>query len=270
MDQRRLEQLLASVADGTITVEQALVELKSLPYEDLGVARPDLHRHLRQGTPECIFSQGKTPTQVVEIAESLLKSSPFILATRCDTATFDALRKRFQDVQYHSQARIASIGVHPAPNPAREQLTTAVVTAGTSDVPVAEESAVVLEHFGFTVNRIYDVGVAGLHRVLGEVRGLQSADAIIVIAGMDGVLPSVVGGLVACPVIAVPTSVGYGASFDGLAALLTMLNSCAHGITVVNIDNGFGAAMAVIRMLLKRADEQEDSNVPASTITAKP
>lgn len=285
MNTKLLENLLVSVADGTTAPNEALSRLRSLPFEDLGMARPDFHRSLRQGTSEAIFCQGKTPEQVVEITRALLQANNSALATRCNTSQYEALKKSFPETKYNAQARIASIqlvdnpqtdvghshtvachsstdsnssrtnvnsSLLPAHNDERAPLLTVVVSAGTADIPVAEESAAVLDHFGFRVTRIFDVGVAGLHRLLFHVKELQAADAIIVVAGMDGALSSVVGGLVSCPVIAVPTSVGYGASFEGLAALLTMLNSCAHGITVVNIDNGFGAAMAAVRNLLKR------------------
>lgn len=246
MDQQRLEELLTSVSEGKVSIDVALNSLKSLPYENLEFARPDLHRALRQGTSETIFCQGKTAEQVGSIAACILESQDAVLATRCDAEHWSFINHKFSNAVYHEKARVAVIGKTPCGT--KQRFSPFVLTAGTADLPVAEESAVILEHQGYKVSRIYDVGVAGLHRLLSKTSELQSASAIIVVAGMDGVLPSVVGGLVAVPVIAVPTSVGYGTNFAGVAPLLTMLNSCAHGITVMNIDNGFGAAMAVHRI----------------------
>lgn len=249
MDAKRLEELLSSIADGQTSIADAMERLKSLPYAELGMARPDMHRSLRQGVPETIFCQGKTAKQVAAIAGSLLEEHESVIATRCDAEHMAGLEYNFSAlVKYHPEARVAVIGNATIPVDGRSMFDTFVVTAGTADLPVAEEAAVILDHLGFPVKRLFDVGVAGLHRILKEVPALQSASAVIAVAGMDGALPSVIGGLVACPVIAVPTSIGYGASFNGIAALLTMLNSCAHGLTVVNIDNGFGAAMAVHRI----------------------
>jgi NCAIR mutase (PurE)-related protein len=251
MDPKRLEELLASLAAGQLSVDDAITQLKSLPFTELGMAKPDMHRALRQGVPETIFCQGKTAKQVAAIAGSLLEVHESVIATRCDAEHLTGLEYNFSAlVKYHPEARIAVIGNANVPTDGRSLFHTYVVTAGTADLPVAEESAVILEHLGFPVKRLYDVGVAGLHRILSEVSGLQSASCVIAVAGMDGALPSVIGGLVPCPVIAVPTSIGYGANFGGIAPLLTMLNSCAHGLTVVNIDNGFGAAMAVHRIFL--------------------
>jgi len=253
MDPKRLEELLSSLATGNLSVEEAMSKLKSLPFADLDMAKPDFHRALRQGVPETIFCQGKTAKQVAAIAGSLLEVHESVVATRCDTDHLAALQYNFQAVVYHAEARVAIVGNTPIEDEKKSTFQTYVITAGTADIPFAEESAVILEHLGFPLKRLYDVGVAGLHRILREVDGLQSASAVITAAGMDGALPSVVGGLVSCPVIALPTSVGYGANFGGIAPLLTMLNSCAHGISVVNIDNGFGAAMAVNRIYLSRS-----------------
>lgn len=251
MDPNRLQEVLASIAAGELSVDDAMERLKSLPFTSLEAAKPDLHRALRQGVPETIYCQGKTARQVAAIAGALLEVHESVIATRCDTEHLAGLEYNFSAlVKYHPEARVAVIGSASIPQDARGMFPIYVITAGTADLPVAEESAVILEHLGFPVTRLYDVGVAGLHRILGEVEQLQAASAVIAVAGMDGALPSVVGGIVSCPVIAVPTSIGYGANFGGVAALLTMLNSCAQGLTVVNIDNGFGAAMAVHRVFV--------------------
>jgi NCAIR mutase (PurE)-related protein len=213
--------------------------LRGLPFEDLGFAKVDTHRELRTGFPEVIYCAGKTVEQVVAIARRVRDRHRLALATRCTPEMYEAAKKAFPDVACHETARIMVIG-KPRPAPARSR-PVAVVTAGTADQPVAEEAVVTAETMGCRVERIYDVGVAGLHRLLGHHDQLQKARVIIVVAGMEGALASVVGGLVSAPVVAVPTSVGYGASFEGLSALLTMLNSCAAGVVVVNIDNGFGA-----------------------------
>ncbi|HHT01663.1 MAG TPA: nickel pincer cofactor biosynthesis protein LarB [Firmicutes bacterium] len=239
MDNDRLQQVLIELAEGKISVPGALGRLRNLPYEDLGYAKLDHHRALRTGAAEVIFCQGKTPEQVIGIVERLRAHHDSILATRLSAQTAARLAATFPDVAYHDLARLAVIG--PMPKPANGG-TIAVVSAGTADIPVAEEAALTAEFYRNRVQRVYDVGVAGIHRLLGNLPLLQSANALIVVAGMEGALPSVVAGLVSRPVIAVPTSVGYGASFGGVAALLTMLNSCASGVGVVNIDNGFGAA----------------------------
>jgi NCAIR mutase (PurE)-related protein len=244
----QLESLLAEVAAGRLTPAAALDRLRHLPFEDLPFARVDHHRSLLQGQPEVVFCEGKTPDQVVTICERLEAASGMFLGTRASESVATHLRDRFPGVVWNPLAR--TVHLSPAERPARAPGTgtTLVVSAGTSDLPVAEEAAVVAEAFGLTVERLVDVGVAGLHRLLAGAEQLRRARVVIVVAGMEGALPSVVGGLVASPVIAVPTSVGYGASFGGLAALLAMLNSCAAGVTVVNIDNGFGAAMAASRI----------------------
>ena len=242
-----MTELLLAVREGRIGIEDALRTLRDLPYVDLGFARLDTHREFRQRLPEAIFAEQKTPGQVVEIAQRLVSSSSgAVLATRVEDAHADGLLQQFPDARYTPEARL--VVIRPDPVGHVEGLVT-VVAAGTSDLPIAEEAAVTAEALGAKVDRLTDVGIAGLHRLLGSVERLHQADALIVVAGMEGALPSIVGGIVATPVIAVPTSVGYGASFEGLAALLAMLNSCAAGISVVNIDNGFGAAVAAIRNL---------------------
>ncbi len=238
MDLRAIETLLRAYRSGELDLHDAARQLKNLHYEDIGHARVDHARALRQGFPEVVFGAGKTRTQVVEIVERLVQHAPNILVTRTDEGTFGEVRNVVTDAEWHESARLirvrrdrTELGVGPI----------AVVTAGTSDIPVAEEAALTAEAMGNRVNRIWDAGVSGIHRILAERELLQSARVIVVAAGMEGALPSVVGGLVGVPVVAVPTSIGYGASFGGVAALLGMLNSCASNVTVVNIDNGFGA-----------------------------
>jgi hypothetical protein len=238
VDRERLRALLEEVAHGACSPAQALDRLRAMPVEDLGFARVDLHRSLRHGVPEVVFCQGKTPEQVVSIVRRLAAHHDNVLATRAAPETVAALAASGLPHRVHAPARL--VVVNPAP---REGVGLIVVmSAGTSDLPVAEEAAVVAEALGNRVERVYDCGVAGLHRIVPHLDLLTEANAIVVVAGMEGALPSVVGGLVDRPVIAVPTSVGYGASFGGLAALLGMLNSCAPGVSVVNIDNGYGAA----------------------------
>jgi NCAIR mutase (PurE)-related protein len=246
VDQRRLTRLLDDVRAGRTPVAKALQRLRTLPYEDLGFASVDHHRALRQGFPEVIFCEGKTRTQVVSIARGLLKHAGTVLATRVDPDIARALRRLDRRAVYHEAARVVTIMKRPV----RRSGDVLIVTAGTADIPVAEEARLTAEIMGSRVETLYDVGVAGIHRVLGRHSRLTAARVVIVVAGMDGVLPSVVGGLVDRPVIAVPTSRGYGASFGGLAALLTMLNSCAAGIGVMNIDNGFGAGVLAHRINL--------------------
>jgi NCAIR mutase (PurE)-related protein len=240
---KQLQDLLERVARGdmdTATAHGLLLDaLRARPYEDLGFARVDHHRALRQGFPEVILGLGKTPAQIAAIAATIVERGSTLLITRATRAAFDAVHAEVPAAVYHPEAAIIALrqqDVIPGKG------TIAIAAAGTSDLPVAEEAAVTAEMMGNDVARIYDVGVAGLHRLLAERERLASARVIIVVAGMEGALPSVVGGLVSVPVIAVPTSVGYGASFGGVAALLGMLNSCASGVSVVNIDNGFGAA----------------------------
>jgi hypothetical protein len=245
----RLRALLGEVAAGALGVEEAEQRLAWSPVEELPFASVDHHRALRQGFPEVIFGQGKTVEQVVAIAERIATRGDGMLATRLATDAAEALAARFPGIELNSLGRTAWLA--PAELVSRKvRGTILVVTAGTSDLPVAEEAAVTAAAFGNPVERLTDVGVAGIHRLLARGDTLRSASVVIVVAGMEGALPSVVGGLVAVPVIAVPTSVGYGASFGGVAALLGMLNSCASGVTVVNIDNGFGAAAAASRINL--------------------
>jgi len=237
MDRQQLKLLLQQVRDGQTDLESALDRLKTLPFEDLGYAKIDHHRCVRNGVPEVIYCEGKTISQIKGIVEKISQHHVNILATRANQEVFDGIQEVVPDSEYHDMARIVVV----KPRPVEKQGNVAVVCAGTSDLPVAEEAAVTAEVLGNRANRLYDVGVAGIHRLLGVCDDLFKASVAIVVAGMEGALASVVGGLVSCPVIAVPTSVGYGASFGGLAALLCMLNSCASGVSVVNIDNGFGA-----------------------------
>ncbi len=241
MRPERVKELLAGVKSGQIEIDAALEELKNLPFEDLGFAVVDHHRELRNSFAEVIFCQGKTAGQTVAIASSIAGRGQNILATRCDSATAGALLEALPAAEYHELARVVALRQAP-PVPMTGSI--AVLCAGTADIPVAEEAAVCAEVMGSRVERVYDVGVAGLHRLLARREVISRARVLIVVAGMEGALASVVGGMFSRPVIAVPTSVGYGASFGGISALLTMLNSCAAGVTVVNIDNGFGAAFA--------------------------
>jgi NCAIR mutase (PurE)-related protein len=233
----RLKELLEAIRDGSVPVDEALGRLRDLPYEDLGFASLDHHRTLRQGFPEVVLGEGKSPEQVAIIAQSLAARSDRLLVTRADIAMYQAVKERVPEAVYHVAAR--AVTLDRSREPRRPGI--AVCCAGTSDVPVAEEAAVTAELMGSVADRMFDVGVAGLHRLLDKTARLRAARALVVVAGMEGALPSVVAGLVAAPVIAVPTSVGYGASFRGLAPLLAMLNACAAGVAVVNIDNGFGA-----------------------------
>ncbi len=238
MNREHLLELLRGVRDSRLSLEDAVERLRDLPYEDLGFARPDHHRALRRGFPEVVFCQGKSSDQVAEIVASLARRHDRVLATRASRQAYDATRSRVPDATYHDLAR--AIVVNRAADQER-QAGILIVTGGTSDIPVAEEAALTAELMGNAVERLYDVGVAGIHRLLDNAQAIRRARVVIVVAGMEGALASVVGGLASGPVIAVPTSVGYGASFGGLAALLAMLNSCAPGVAVVNIDNGFGA-----------------------------
>jgi len=249
MTTHSLLEILAEVERGSLTPEAAADRLKSLPFEDLGHARVDHHRSLRTGLPEVIYGAGKTPEQTSAIFTSLVNSGVDVLATRVNSATASALIAQHPTAVYNETARTVSLATGGVARSLRGHI--AVVCAGTSDLFVAEEAAVTAETFGTKVTRLYDVGVAGLHRLLAVRGELASADAVIVCAGMEGALPSVVGGLVGVPVIAVPTSVGYGASFAGVTAMLGMLNSCSPNVTVVNIDNGFGAAYTAV--LIARA-----------------
>lgn len=249
MTPERLRALLAEVASGAVAVDEAERRLAWAPVEDLDFARVDHHRALRQGFPEVVFGAGKTPEQLAAIMQRIAARGDGVLATRVAPEAEDALRCALPAIEIDPLGRTAWFpAVHPVERKARG--TVLVVTAGTSDLPVAQEAAVTARAFGNPVERLTDVGVAGIHRVLSARDALGTASVVIVVAGMEGALPSVVGGLVSVPVIAVPTSVGYGAAFGGLSALLGMLNSCAQGVTVVNIDNGFGAAAAASRINL--------------------
>lgn len=244
MTRERLEKLLRGLQSRRLSLRTTLDRLQTFPYEDLGFASVDHHRSIRQGFPEVIFCEGKTRAQVVAIARGLLAKGGALLATRVSAEVAKALKKLDRRAEYHELARTVAVR-RKKPSPVGDIL---IVTAGTADVPVAEEARVTAEVMGSRVETLYDVGVAGIHRVLGRHERIRRARVLIVVAGMDGVLPSVVGGLVDRPVIAVPTSRGYGASFGGLAALLTMLNSCAAGVGVMNIDNGFGAGVLAHRI----------------------
>ncbi|HEX3967826.1 MAG TPA: nickel pincer cofactor biosynthesis protein LarB [Edaphobacter sp.] len=243
MNKPTLLELLAQVQSGALTPAAATERLANLPYEDLGHARIDHHRSLRTGLPEVIYAQNKSPHQTAEIFTRMAASGIDVLATRAAAATAEAVLTAVPAAIYHAHARAITLKQTPHAEPKGN---IAILTAGTSDQPAAEEAAITAELFNAHVTRLYDIGVAGLHRLLDVRDQLASADVIIVCAGMEGALPSVVGGLVGVPVIAVPTSVGYGASFDGAAALLGMLNSCSPNVTVVNIDNGFGAAYTAV------------------------
>jgi pyridinium-3,5-biscarboxylic acid mononucleotide synthase len=232
-----LKELLEAIRDGAVPIDEALERLRSLPYEDVGFASLDHHRALRKGFPEVVLGEGKTPEQTAAIAERLAAHSERMLITRASVEMYQAVKERVPDAVYNQAARAVTLDrSQEARRPG-----IAVCCAGTSDVSVAEEAAVTAELMGSVVDRMFDVGVAGLHRLLDKMERLRAAKALVVVAGMEGALPSVVAGLVSAPVIAVPTSVGYGASFRGLAPLLAMLNACSAGVAVVNIDNGFGA-----------------------------
>jgi pyridinium-3,5-biscarboxylic acid mononucleotide synthase len=238
MSGEQLRELLEQVRAGGVSVDGAVERMRHMPFEDLGFAKVDHHRALRHGMPEVIFAQGKTPEQVVAIAGRLLKSAKNILITRVDEHTASIVKRKIRKAEYFPLSRAIRVWQDRT---VRGKGKIAVVCAGTSDIPVAEEAQVTAEVMGNEVIAIHDIGVAGIHRLMSNRERLTEAKVVIVAAGMEGALPSVVGGLVSCPVIAVPTSIGYGASFNGLAALLAMLNSCASNVTVVNIDNGFGA-----------------------------
>ena len=238
MDKKDLQNLLEQVARGSVKPEEALLQIKVEPYKDLGFAKVDTHRGIRQGMAEVIYGAGKTKEQILKIAQTMvLDHEKTVLITRMSQEAADYVGKEM-DLHYDSHSRTGLIGEMPTPDGVGRIV---VATGGTSDIPVAEEAALTAEIYGNEVLRLYDVGVAGMHRLMDHVEDIMSARVIIAIAGMEGALASVIGGMADCPVIAVPTSVGYGANFGGLSALLSMLNSCASGISVVNIDNGFGA-----------------------------
>jgi len=238
MNRERLKETLNNFKDGKISEDEMISLLQKLPFENLGFAKVDHHRSLRHGFPEVIFGRGKTFEQVLGIAEKILDNNPNLLITSAGLQVFEELESRYSDCQYHSNCQAVTI-TRESQKSGRGKI--GVFSAGTADIPVAEEAVVTAQVMGNSVSSCYDVGVAGLHRILHQRETLESCSVVIVVAGMEGALPSVVGGLVDLPVIAVPTSVGYGASFGGLTALLGMLNSCASNVTVVNIDNGFGA-----------------------------
>ena len=244
MNPDQLRQLLQAVAAGGVSPEQALGQLAELPYADLGFAKLDLHRELRNGLPEAVYGEGKTLPDLQAIVDRMLQAHGRVLVTRVRPEVAEALRAGRPNAVYHERARLLTCGEPHPPLPGM----IAVLAAGTSDLGVAEEAAVCAGWFGHRIERLYDVGVAGLHRLLGNLGAVRAADVVIAVAGMDGALPTVVASLVAAPVVAVPTSVGYGAAFGGLAPLLTMLNGCAPGVGVVNIDNGYGAAVLASRI----------------------
>lgn len=254
MDQIKLEALLSSVKEGEVSIAEALKRLESLPYENLGFARLDLHRDLRQGLPEVVFCQNKTPEQIISIMEKLWEHHDHVLGTRLSQEAASVVQQGLPQAQYDPTSKLIHLSRGKLPQPGEDAPYVMVVSGGTSDQPVAEEAAVTLEFLGSRVIRAYDIGVSGVHRLFDQHALLSGADVIISVAGMEGALTSVVGGLVSCPVIGVPTSVGYGANFQGVSALLAMLNACAPGIAVVNIDNGFGAAVyahSILRRISK-------------------
>src|SRR5437868_2870264 len=264
IEEQRLRTLLDAVAAGRVQVDAAVDELRHLPYEDIGFARVDHHRGLRDAMPEVILGLGKTPEQIVAIATSVLERADRLLVTRIEAAAVAALTAAIPDAKHHKIARCVTVERSATPKPEGVM----VLCAGTADLPVAEEAAVTAEIIGNDVRRVYDVGVAGLHRLLDQLAILREARVLVVVAGMEGALPSVVSGLVEAPVIAVPTSIGYGASFQGLAPLLAMLNSCAAGVGVVNIDNGFGAgylAASINRLALPTARDRAGGEGPGNS-----
>jgi NCAIR mutase (PurE)-related protein len=242
MTEKRIRQVLERVAAGRMTATTAMRSLRELPFEDLGFARLDSHRALRRGVPEVVFGEGKSAAQIAAIGKRVLAAGTNLIVTRLTADKARAVRRAIRSLRYHPEARVgAAMKERITPRGHGEVM---VISAGTSDIPVAEEAAICAELFGNRVRRLFDTGVAGIHRLTANLDGVRRASVLIVVAGMEGALPSVVAGLVDRPVIAVPTSVGYGTAFGGIAALLGMLNSCASGVTVVNIDNGFGAALA--------------------------
>ncbi|HHS12917.1 MAG TPA: nickel pincer cofactor biosynthesis protein LarB [bacterium] len=256
MDQEKLKELLKSVRNGDLDIQQAVECLKTLPYQDLGFAKIDTHRALRRGFPEVVFCEGKTVDQAVAILESMTENYSTVLGMRARPEIAEALKTKRVLFTYHPEARAIVIGEKP---PVRYEGLILIVSAGTADMPVAEEAFLTAEALGNRVEKIYDAGVAGVHRLLAHSRKLRTARVLVVVAGMEGALPGVVGGLVDKPVIAVPTSVGYGTNFQGLSALLTMLNTCVPGIAVVNIDNGFGAGY-MAAMINRLAEEKTDTD----------
>ncbi len=252
----KLQRILADVEAGVVKVAEAATAIVDLFIEDVGPARIDHARAPRTGIPEVVYAAGKSPEQLATITQAIISRQSPLLITRLDETAYRKLRKEIPDLVYNEQARTAAL----ASSSPLQDSGILIVTAGTSDIPVAEEAAATCEALGHAPVRLFDVGVAGIHRALGEIDKLRAAKVVIVIAGMEGALPSVVGGLVQAPVIAVPTSVGYGTSFGGIAALLGMLNSCAAGVTVVNIDNGFGAAVAAVKIVGPSARSSADAD----------
>lgn len=252
MKEEKIRDLLERLKADEININDTVAQLKNLPYEDLGFAMIDHHRSLRKGYPETIFAAGKTPGQVKAIAGKMLEKGNNVLITRADREAYLAVQSITKQTEYHEMAKLITINQTPV---GKSRCSILVMSAGTSDLPVCEEAAITAEMMGNRVERLYDVGVAGIHRLLNNRHRIDEASVLVVVAGMDGALPSVTAGLTDKPVIAVPTSVGYGASFGGLAALLTMLNSCACGVTVVNIDNGYGAgyAAAIINQIAEKS-----------------
>jgi len=257
MDASQILALLSEVHGGALTPEAALHRLQHLPFVDLGVARVDHHRALRQGMPEVVFGESKTAEQIELIARELMRGDGRVLVTRVDQQKAAKVREGLPELEYDLVSRV--LLRLKSDEPTWSGRAVAVVTAGTSDLPVAEEACQTLRVAGVPVERVYDSGVAGLHRLMGDISKLDEAPAVIVVAGMEGALPSVVGGLISTPIVAVPTSIGYGAALGGFTALLGMLSSCASGLTVVNIDNGFGAAMAVLRILNRQLSQNQKS-----------
>lgn len=258
MDDTYIKRILQKVESGEQSAAEAFEQLRVLPYEDLGYAKIDQHRNLRTGQTEVIFGQEKTPGQIVGIVQNMRQTNARVLITRAGEDAFAAVQQVDSSAEYRKPARIILVG--GLPDESERTGHVAVVTAGTSDIPVAEEAAISAEFFGLYVDRIFDVGVAGIHRLFDRLPAIRRADVVIVAAGMEGALASVVGGLVDAPVIAVPTSVGYGASFGGLSALLAMLNSCANGIGVMNIDNGYGAACLAFKICRKQRKNRDENN----------
>ena len=249
IEENNIRKLLEDIKSGSVNINEGIQELKRLPFEDLGFAKVDHHRAIRQGFPEVVFGQGKTPDQIAQICKSIMNRSTKVIVTRAEHKAFEDVLKIFSDAKYDEHARIITIE-KPAENPTPKMPGILVACAGTSDLPVATEAAITAEMMGCKVDRISDVGVAGIHRLFDKLDLLLESKVIIAVAGMEGALPSVIGGLVDIPIIAVPTSIGYGASFQGLTALLAMLNSCAPGISVVNIDNGFGAGYLAANIIM--------------------
>ncbi|MBI50190.1 MAG: 1-(5-phosphoribosyl)-5-amino-4-imidazole-carboxylate carboxylase [Chloroflexi bacterium] len=247
MDTNKLKSLLEEIKSGSKEVDEGVKELVSFPYEDLEFAKVDHHREIRQGFPEVVFGQGKTPHQIKSICESILKRSGKFVVTRASGEAYKEVIKSIPEAIYDTDARVITV---TSDKEEKKTPGVTVICAGTSDLPVATEAALTAETMGCDVHRIHDVGVAGIHRLFDQLEVLQSSKVIVAVAGMEGALPSVIGGLVSAPIIAVPTSIGYGASFGGIAALLSMLNSCAPGISVVNIDNGFGAGYIAANIVL--------------------